>query len=128
MIFFKAFVLGGMVCTLFQLVLMVTKIEVPKILIGGMAIGALLTPPGVMDALGVWGGAGVTVMVIGAGSAVEAATEAALGRNWTVAAMVVVIFASLTLLGIAGGAVRVAVKRSSRSAGDERPRSNAELV
>lgn len=53
--FINAFILGGILCALFQVFMIFTKLDPPRILILGFTLGALLSPYGMMDALSQWG-------------------------------------------------------------------------
>ena len=54
--FIMAFLVGGTLCLLFQIVADATKAPVPLILLVGLALGGILTPFGIMDQLAEWGG------------------------------------------------------------------------
>jgi hypothetical protein len=111
--YISAFLLGGILCALFQVFMMFTKLDVPRVLILGFALGALLTPYGMMDGLGQWGGAGLVIMVMSAGNAVAGATMALLGGNPVPIILVLGIFVSLTLIGLAAGFLRSIVAKSA---------------
>jgi len=114
--YITAFLLGGILSALFQIFMIFTKLDPPRILILGLGLGALLTPYGMMDALGQWGGAGVAVMVVGAGSAVGGATQALLSGNTMPIVMIFGILVILTLTGLAAGYLHSAVtKNASRT-------------
>jgi hypothetical protein len=114
-VYISAFLLGGILCALFQVFMMFTKLDPPRILILGFTLGALLTPYGMMDALGQWGGAGLVIMVMSAGNAVAGATMALLGGNPVPMMMVLGIFVSLTLIGLAAGFLRSAITKNQLS-------------
>lgn len=107
--YISAFLLGGILCALFQIFMIFTKLDVPRILILGLVLGALLTPYGMMDALGQWGGAGMSIMVMGAGNAIVATTMALLSGNPGPILMVLGLFVALTVLGLAVGYIRSAM-------------------
>jgi hypothetical protein len=116
--YISAFLLGGILCALFQAFMMFTKLDPPRILILGLALGALLTPYGMMDTLGKWGGAGLVIMVMGAGNAVAGTTMALLGGNPVPILLVLSIFVVLTLLGLTAGYLRSVVAKEAKSAAD----------
>ncbi|MEG1561489.1 MAG: SpoVA/SpoVAEb family sporulation membrane protein [Raoultibacter sp.] len=106
--FIGAFLVGGIICAIFQALMMVTKLDPPKLLIMGFSLGALLTVFGVTPVLMQWGGAGLMIMVIDAGEAVVGATMAACSGNFVVPIIVLGIFAAVTLLGVIAGCIRKA--------------------
>lgn len=116
MMYITAFLLGGILCALFQLFATFTKLDPPRVLVLGIALGALLTPYGMMDALGHWGGAGMPIMVIGAGNALAGTTMALLGGNPVPIITILCLFVILTLLGIAAGYVRSTIDSSANKA------------
>lgn len=101
--FINAFLLGGTLCVIFQAVMMVTKIDPPKLLIAGCAIGALLTVFGITPVLMQWGGAGLAIMIIDAGEAFVGATMAAWAGDFSVALLVAGILVAVSTLGIIAG-------------------------
>ncbi|MFA6808446.1 MAG: SpoVA/SpoVAEb family sporulation membrane protein [Eubacteriales bacterium] len=111
--YISAFILGGIICALFQVFMMFTKLDPPRILILGFALGALLTPFGMMDALGQWGGAGLVIMVMTAGNAVAGATVALLGGNPMPIIMIFGIFVALTIIGLGAGFLHWKVSKNS---------------
>jgi stage V sporulation protein AE len=111
MIFLNAFILGGLVCVFFQLVMLIPGMNPPKTLIFGFFLGGLITPLGIADKLLAWGNAGLTVMVPGAGNAVAGTTGALLAGNPEPFIIVIGIFVCLTLAGIIGGAITAALNK-----------------
>ncbi|UWG96643.1 SpoVA/SpoVAEb family sporulation membrane protein [Dehalobacter sp. DCM] len=111
--YLTAFLLGGILCALFQIFGMFTKLDPPRVLILGVAIGGLLTPFGMLAQLGQWGGAGLTVMCMAAGSAVTGTTMALLGGNPVPILMILGLFVTLTLIGIVAGLIRAAVTKDT---------------
>lgn len=109
MMFISAFLLGGILCALFEIFAMFTKLAPPKVLILGFTLGALLTPYGMTAALAGWGGAGLAVMVMNAGNAVTGATLALLGGDPMPFIITLGIFAALTIIGVVSGYIRTSV-------------------
>ena len=107
--FISAFLLGGILCALFEIFAMFTKLAPPKVLILGFTLGALLTPYGMTAALAGWGGAGLAVMVMNAGNAVTGATLALLGGDPMPFIITLGIFAALTIIGVVSGYIRTSV-------------------
>ena len=98
MSYVNAFILAGILCVVCQLLLMYTKLGVPKILILGFTIGAILTAVGIMGNLTGWGGAGMIVLVIDAGEAVFRGTIAALSGNFAVIITFLCIICAVTVI------------------------------
>lgn len=105
MIFLNAFILGGLLCALFQLVMVLTKLKPPALLIAGLFIGALITPFGISQMLGSWGGAGFLIMVVGAGEAILNSFLALFAGNPTPLLIVLGIFCALIVIGIIAGMI-----------------------
>lgn len=101
--FVNAFLIGGATCLVFQLLMMATKLEPPKLLIFGLALGGFLSAIGIMPVLLSFNTAGMLIMAVGAGDAVFGATTLALAGNWSMVALVLGIFIVLILLGVAAG-------------------------
>jgi stage V sporulation protein AE len=64
----KAFVLGGAICVVGQLLIDLTKITSARILVLFVVLGCLLGGLGIYDKLVEWGGAGATVPLPGFGN------------------------------------------------------------
>jgi hypothetical protein len=111
MSFVMAFVVGGLLCLIFQAAMMITKLHPPELLIIGLFVGAVLTVFGISDLLAAWGGAGFSVMVIGASQAISAAFVALLHGEMLPALVVLSIFGALTLLGIIAGVIRTSIEK-----------------
>lgn len=103
MMFVQAFLVGGVLCAVFQVVLMATEIEVPKLLVIGLALGAIGSAVGFCDWLAGVGGAGFSVMVVDAAQAIFNSLMALFGGVWLPAAVVASVLALLTVFGLAGG-------------------------
>lgn len=114
MMYFTAFMMGGILCALFEIFARFTKLDPPHVLVLGIALGALLTPFGMMDALGQWGGAGLAIMVIGAGQALTGTTMALLGGNPAPILIILVLFVALTIIGIAAGSIRSNIEKEQK--------------
>lgn len=114
--FVTAFILGGALCLVFQALLMFTKIGVPNLLVGGLFVGGIATALGFSDMLAAWGGAGFSVMVVGAAQAIFNAMMALLQGVWLPIVVVVAIFASLIVLGLLAGVIYNATHPASEEA------------
>lgn len=92
----KAFVLGGLICVIGQLLMDLTPYSITPghILVGYVTAGAVLSALGIYGPLVSWGGAGATVPLSGFGhTLVQGAIEGAGSRG---------------LLGVLGGGVEAA--------------------
>jgi MFS family permease len=114
--FLLAFLVGGALCALFQLFMMLTKLKPPVILIIGFSLGAILLPFGAIAVMEQYGGAGMAVMVMDAGAGMYSALAALLQGTWVPFATVVSIFLVLTLIGIAAGAISSSKEKLSAKA------------
>ena len=116
MMFLNAFILGGILCLLGQLMLMYTKVTPPTLLGICLALGGILTPFGVMTALSNWAGGGMLVMIFGAGQAIAGSAGACVSGNWAPAIMIVLLFAILVVLGIISGLIHARMHEGVKSA------------
>jgi hypothetical protein len=107
--FLNAFLLGGTICLIFQIMLMVSRVDPPRLLIFGFFLGAILTPTGIAPALAKAGQAGIAVLVVNAGQASEGTAEGLLAGEPAGFLLVMGLFVALTLIGICGGAIRAAL-------------------
>lgn len=103
MIYLYAFLIGGGLCGLFQLISMVTKAGPLTLLKIGFALAAVLASLGVTGKLVGLGGAGFFVMVVGAGDAVYSGTVALLQGNPIPLLEFFAVVAALLLFGIGCG-------------------------
>lgn len=69
MIFVKAFIVGGLICVIGQLLLDKTKLTPARILVLFVCLGVLLGGVGVYDKLVEFAGAGASVPLLGFGNA-----------------------------------------------------------
>ncbi|MCI9129871.1 MAG: SpoVA/SpoVAEb family sporulation membrane protein [Eggerthellaceae bacterium] len=115
MMYLQAFLVGGLLCAIFQIALMYTKLGVPKLLIIGLALGGLATAFGLCDYLAEYGGAGFTVMVVGAAQAIFNSLMALFAGTPLPICIVIAIFAVLTLFGLFAGIIYRAMHKSSAS-------------
>lgn len=98
MAYVNAFLLAGTLCFICQLLLIYTKLGVPKILILAFTIGAILTAIGIMSKLTAWGGAGMFVMIVDAGEVTFRGTIAALSGNFTAIITLLFIICAVTVI------------------------------
>ncbi|HEX3027103.1 MAG TPA: stage V sporulation protein AE [Clostridia bacterium] len=67
MIFVKAFIIGGLLCLIGQILIDKTKMTPARILVTFVTMGVILTALGLYEPLVKWGGAGATVPLSGFG-------------------------------------------------------------
>ena len=111
MSFILAFLVGGALCFVFQVILMYSRVAVPELLVMAFAIGAVLCAVGACDALGAVGGGGFMITLIGAAQAIYNAAMALFGGDFLPICIVTSIFAALTGLGIVAGMLRVPLEK-----------------
>ena len=75
MIFLKAFVVGGLICVVGQLLIDYTKLTPAKILVAFVVLGVILGGIGVYQPLADWAGAGATVPLTGFGNLLAQGTK-----------------------------------------------------
>ncbi len=113
--FLLAFLIGGGLCAVFQLFMMLTKLKPPEILIIGFSIGAVLLPLGAIAVLEMYGGAGMAIMVMDAGAGVTGALVALFQGNWIPIVTVLGVFLSLMIIGIVAGMIRSAIASDAKT-------------
>ena len=67
LLYVTAFVSGGVICCIWETVIVLTKLKLSTVLAIAWCVGALLTPTGIMAWLGSFGGWGADVMVMNGG-------------------------------------------------------------
>lgn len=68
MIYLWAFLIGGVICALGQLLIITTKITSSRILVMFVLIGVVLQAVGIFDPISQFAGAGINVPIIGFGA------------------------------------------------------------
>ena len=81
MMFLKAFLIGGLICTIGQLLLDLTKLTPARILVGFVVIGVILGGFGVYKYVEEFAGAGATVPLIGFGALLADGTKNAIDKD-----------------------------------------------
>ena len=81
MIFLKAFLVGGLICVIGQLLIDWTKLTPARILVSFVVIGVILGGLGVYQPLVDWAGAGATVPLTGFGNTLVQGTKEALRED-----------------------------------------------
>lgn len=77
----KAFLVGGLICVVGQLLIDYTKLTPAKILVSFVVIGVVLGGLGVYEYLVDWGGAGATIPLTGFGYALAKGTKEAIRED-----------------------------------------------
>ena len=67
MIFLKAFIVGGIICSLGQILIDITKLTPARILVIYVCVGAVLTAIGLYDPIVKYAGTGATIPISGFG-------------------------------------------------------------
>lgn len=65
--YLKAFILGGLICAICQILIDKTKLTPARILVSLVVLGIILTGIGIYEPIVEWGGAGATVPLLGFG-------------------------------------------------------------
>ena len=65
--YLHAFLMGGAICALTQILIDKTRLTPARILVGCVVLGVILTAFGIYQPLVDWGGAGATVPLLGFG-------------------------------------------------------------
>lgn len=81
MMFLKAFVIGGLICVIGQLLIDLTKLTPARILVLFVCLGVLLGGIGVYQPLVDFAGAGATVPLTGFGNALAKGVKEAIQRD-----------------------------------------------
>lgn len=81
MMFIKAFIIGGLICVIGQLLIDLTKLTPARILVLFVCIGVLLGGVGVYQHLIDFAGAGATVPLTGFGAALAKGVKEAINKD-----------------------------------------------
>ncbi len=79
--FFKAFIVGGLICVIGQLLIDYTKLTPARILVSFVVIGVILGGIGLYQPLVEWAGAGATVPLTGFGNTMVQGTNEAIRED-----------------------------------------------
>ena len=79
--FVKAFLCGGALCAVGQILIDKTQLTPARILTGYVVAGVLLTAVGVYEPVVEWGGAGATVPLLGFGYSLANGVKKAVGEK-----------------------------------------------
>lgn len=81
MIFLKAFIIGGLICVIGQLLIDLTKMTPARILVTFVCLGVVLGAFGVYDKLVDFAGAGATIPLTGFGNSLANGVKEAVKEN-----------------------------------------------
>lgn len=81
MIFLKAFLIGGLICVIGQLLIDLTKLTPAKILVLFVCLGVLLGGLGLYDKLVDFAGAGATIPLTGFGNSLAVGVKKAIAEQ-----------------------------------------------
>lgn len=79
--YLKAFLCGGILCAIGQILIDRTKLTPARILTGYVVVGVLLSALGLYEPLVQWGGAGATVPLTGFGHSLAKGVKKAIGEQ-----------------------------------------------
>ena len=81
--YLKAFICGGILCAIGQILIDKTKLTPARILTGYVVAGVILSAVGIYAPLAEWGGAGATVPLTGFGYSLAKGVQKAVGeKGW----------------------------------------------
>lgn len=81
MIFLRAFIIGGSICALTQIVIDKTKLTPARIMVGIVCMGVFLSAVGIYQPFADWAGSGATVPLLGFGHNLWKGTKEAIDGN-----------------------------------------------
>ena len=79
--YLQAFITGGIICALSQILIDKTKLTPARILVSYVVLGVILTALGLYQPLVDWGGAGATVPLLGFGYSLAKGVVKGLGES-----------------------------------------------
>lgn len=85
--FFKAFLVGGAICAVGQILMDTTKLTPARILVSFVVIGVVLGAAGVYEPLAKWAGAGASVPLTGFGYTLAKGTKQAIEEQGLMGAL-----------------------------------------
>ncbi|MCQ2447464.1 MAG: stage V sporulation protein AE [Oscillibacter sp.] len=81
--YLNAFLCGGIICAIGQIIIDKTQLTPARILTGYVVVGVLLSAIGLYQPIADWGGAGATVPLTGFGHALAKGVKKAIGeKGW----------------------------------------------
>ena len=79
--YLKAFLCGGILCAVGQILIDKTRLTPARILTGYVVAGVILSAVGIYEPLAEWGGAGATVPLTGFGHSLAKGVQKAVGEQ-----------------------------------------------
>lgn len=120
MVYIRVFFLGGLLCVAFQLLRMfLGTVHPPHLNVLGFALGGIMTPFGLAEALNAWGDWGFGVTVIAGGHASAKAFYALLKGNFLPILETLGIYIAIGIIGLSAGYIRSRIE-SGVSGNDSR--------
>ncbi len=77
----RAFITGGIICAVSQILIDRTKLTPARILVSYVSLGVILTGVGIYDKVVDWGGAGATVPLLGFGYSMANGVKEAVAKS-----------------------------------------------
>ena len=85
--YLKAFLLGGVLCAMGQILIDKTKLTPARILVSYVVVGVLLGALGIYEPLVDWGGAGATIPLTGFGNTLAKGVKEAVDQDGLLGAL-----------------------------------------
>ncbi len=85
--YLKAFLLGGVLCAIGQILIDKTKLTPARILVAYVVVGVILGAVGVYEPLVKWGGAGATIPLTGFGNTLAKGVKEAVQQDGLLGAL-----------------------------------------
>lgn len=105
--YLRVFIMGGLLCVSFQLLKMFFgTVPPPKINVLGFAIGGILTPFSLYEALSGWGDWGIGVTVVSGGNACAKAFYQLMRGNILPLLETLGLYAAIFIIGALAGIIR----------------------
>ncbi len=86
--YLKAFIVGGLICAVGQILIDKTKLTPARILVTYVIVGIILTAVGIYEPFAKWAGAGATVPIIGFGYTLAKGVRTAVELNGLIGALI----------------------------------------
>ena len=103
MVYLQAFILGGILCFLGQLLFVNTKLGFVKIFMICITLGVILSAVGVMGPMGKFGGAGLIISIVDAGEGLYWSMVALLSGNPLILIRYAIMIAIVLVTGLICG-------------------------
>lgn len=87
MMYIKAFLVGGLICAISQVLIDRTRLTPARILTGYVTLGVVLSAVGVYEPLAKWAGCGATVPLLGFGHAIAKGVKSAVAEQGFIGAL-----------------------------------------